>query len=653
MQQVTISNDTDAAKYTGTPNHENMTRSTLFLIATLLTVLRVSAQNPTLSPLVTGLTTPVGLTHAGDDRLFVTQQNGWIRIIKDGEILSPPFLNISSLISTGGERGLLGLAFHPDYTDNGYFYVNYTASGNGATRISRFSVSNDNPNIADASSEQIILSIPQPYSNHNGGHIEFGSDGFLYIGMGDGGSGGDPQNFSQNNMSLLGKMLRIDVNTAQGYLIPPDNPFADDDFTSDEIWAFGLRNPWKFSFDRETGDMWIGDVGQNNWEEVNFQPAASTGGENYGWRCYEGNVAYNLSGCGPQEQYTFPVHVYPNQPGTGCSVTGGVVYRGERFPALYGTYFYADFCSNLVWGLSDNGEGGWINTSFGNLGASSIAAFGEDACGEVYIVGRSPGVVYLLKDNECADAVIQAEPGTSLCDSDSIILNAGCHTQGIDFQWHLNGEIIEGATGHELSVTVPGNYAVEVLAGSCSSFSEPLDILGSEYNVQFSNEPDSIYCLEEGLWVLYQPEAIPPGGVYTLNGDTIDTPFFPGSLGAGSHVLTYSVADEEGCMGSASVTLKVQICQVNTEDIHSPGIMAQISPNPTYGAGLLKIQPPATGEMQIVVTNMTGRVLFKKVLDASTESTEWSLDKPGPAGLYYFRIFGNGGTAVLPWMVVQ
>lgn len=342
-----------------------MQKSFAFLCFIFLCSLQLTAQNiPVidLETFATGLNQSIGLTHAGDDRLFVIEQGGRIRIVmSDGQVLPTPFLDIDARInSDANERGLLGLAFHPNYAENGYFYVNYS-DNSGDTRLSRFSVSESDPNIADPDSEVILLTENQPFSNHNGGHVAFGPDGYLYTGLGDGGSGGDPDNYAQNRQTFLGKMLRIDVDNGDPYAIPPDNPFANDDFTLDEIWALGLRNPWRFSFDRETGDLWIGDVGQNAWEEIDFQPANSPGGENYGWRCYEGNTAYNLSQCGGITDLTDPIHVYQNNFSTGCSVTGGYVYRGSEFPKLQGFYLYTDYCSGRIWTLFRNNDGEWQN----------------------------------------------------------------------------------------------------------------------------------------------------------------------------------------------------------------------------------------------------------------------------------------------------
>lgn len=334
------------------------------------------SQEFTLEEFATGFTNPVEIVHAGDERLFVVQQGGQIIVVNpDGSKNSTPFLNISSIISSGGERGLLGLAFAPDYASSGKFYVNYTNSS-GNTVIARYTVSSD-PNVANPTGT-ILLTVNQPFSNHNGGNIHFGPDGYLWISMGDGGSGGDPQNFGQNKNSLLGKMLRIDV-SGETYTSPSDNPFVGTD-GADEIWSYGLRNAWKFSFDRETGDVWIADVGQNAIEEINKMPSTEAG-LNYGWRCYEGNNTYNTSGCASQETMTFPVAVY-NHSGGRCSITGGYVYRGELYPNLTGKYFFADYCS---------GEIGWVdqeeNLEFITDTSNFFATFGENLQGELFVGG--------------------------------------------------------------------------------------------------------------------------------------------------------------------------------------------------------------------------------------------------------------------------
>lgn len=350
-----------------------------------------------------GFNRPVDIAHAGDNRLFIVEKGGIIRIASlDGQpTTAPVFLDISDRVEADpSEAGLLGLVFHPDYDTNGYFYVNYTHDKEGqlVTRISRFEVMAGLPDEADPGSELILLEIEQPFGNHNAGDLNFGPDGTLYFGLGDGGDSGDPGDRAQDLTVLLGKMIRINVDPDAGdppdcgggsapYSVPPTNPFVDGPGQNcDEIWAYGLRNPWRFSFDRLTNDMFIGDVGQGQWEEIDFQPAASNGGENYGWRCYEGNHEYNTSGCGDVDNYVFPIHEYEHESGR-RSVTGGYVYRGNQSPSLQGHYLYADYGTGEIWGLTPNGGGDWTNTLLvtNSDSVGLVSSFGEDANGELYL----------------------------------------------------------------------------------------------------------------------------------------------------------------------------------------------------------------------------------------------------------------------------
>lgn len=363
----------------------------LILIAGIFISTMLFSQELELELIADGFSNPLEIKHAGDDRLFIVEQGGQIKILNpDGSINPTPFLNISSLVSSGGERGLLGLAFHPNYTNNGFFYLNYTNTS-GNTQISRFTVSSD-PNVADENSELQMLSYIQPFTNHNGGHIAFGPDGKLFISSGDGGSGGDPQNNSQDLTTLLGKILRLDVDLPAPH-IPADNPFIGNPDALDEIWAYGVRNPWKFSFDTETSDLWIADVGQNAWEEINKMPSTEAG-LNYGWRCYEGTNPFNTAGCPPVEELTFPIAEYANS-GSRCSITGGYVYRGDVFPAIEGLYFFADLCSGEI-GTVDQDE----NLTFhGNFGAGTITSFGVDHQNNLYLAAFSGGSIYKVNDN--------------------------------------------------------------------------------------------------------------------------------------------------------------------------------------------------------------------------------------------------------------
>ena len=345
---------------------------------------------------VTGLASPVFLTAPrGDVRLFVVEQGGTIRIVEGGALRGAAFLDISGRVQSGGERGLLGLAFAPDYADSGQFYVNYT-DVNGDTIIARYRVGED-PGIADPGSAEILLTIRQPFGNHNGGTLTFGPDELLYIGMGDGGGAGDPGNRAQNDAILLGKMLRIDVSggPGSGYAIPPSNPFAGQALPLPEIWAKGLRNPYRFSFDRVMGDLYIGDVGQSEREEISVESVGSAGGRNFGWRLMEGSACFNpASGCN-DGSLTLPVHDYGHGGGR-CSVTGGYVYRGS-IASIFGHYFFADFCSGEVISFVWDGAGGITNLTDRTAalapagGFQSITGFGEDGFGELYIVQFGSG----------------------------------------------------------------------------------------------------------------------------------------------------------------------------------------------------------------------------------------------------------------------
>ncbi len=342
-----------------------------------------------------GLSSPVGMTHAGDGsgRVFFVEQRGRIMAGVDGSLLPEPFLDIVDRVgSQASEQGLLGLAFHPDYESNGYFYVNYT-DRNGDTVIARYSASSDNPDRADPGSEFVLLRQDQPFANHNGGAVVFGPDGYLYLGLGDGGSGGDPQGNAQNTNTWLGKILRIDVDGGEPYAIPEDNPFAGGG-GSPEIWAYGLRNPWRLAFDRQTGDLYIGDVGQGTYEEIDFQAADSTGGENYGWNTMEGPDCFESDTCS-QEGLVAPVAWYNTHVEGTCSVTGGYVYRGQAMPEWNGIYLFGDFCGGQVWGLLRDSNGAWQNTPlFRHDGA--ITSFGEDEQGEIYLVDYA-GSAYRLE----------------------------------------------------------------------------------------------------------------------------------------------------------------------------------------------------------------------------------------------------------------
>lgn len=369
------------------------------------------AQAPLTTELVVqGLTSPTDVAAAPGDntRLFVVQRGGQVRVIENDVLLATPFLDIDPIVQSGGEQGLLGIAFHPDYQNNGRFFLNYTTNG-GATRVSEFAVTAD-PNVASPTVVQTIAAISQDFSNHNGGCIQFGPDGMLYVGMGDGGSGNDPNNRAQTLSQRLGKMLRYDVDLPIPF-IPADNPFVGTPGVPGEIWMLGLRNPWRFSFDRMTGDLWIGDVGQGQREEIDFIPAGTGSGGNLGWRCLEGTRCTGLSGCSCTDTSLIPPIQEYTHSGGNCSITGGYVYRGAAIPSLQGTYFYADFCSNKIWSLEYDGMNvqNFVDRTLElrpQTGGSitGISTFGEDGDGEMYIATLSGRLYRIIEEPPACEA---------------------------------------------------------------------------------------------------------------------------------------------------------------------------------------------------------------------------------------------------------
>lgn len=429
------------------------------LLLLLLTTFLTFGQNPDVDILqfASGFNRPVDIQNAGDDRLFIVEQPGTIRVLNsDGSVNGTPFINIA-VNDNGNEQGLLGLAFHPDYATNGFFYVNYTRN-NGDTQISRYTVSSGDPNVADPNSEFQILDVDQPFGNHNGGGLAFGDDGFLYIALGDGGSGGDPGNRAQNPGLLLGKMLRIDIDnqdTGLNYAVPPTNPFVGDSSFRPEIWDLGLRNPFRFSFDDDTGAMWIGDVGQDNIEEID---RGTGGGHNYGWRCYEGNNPFNTSGCPDQSELTFPVAQYTHS-GNGpfkCSIVGGYVYRGTEFPTMQGLYFFSDICSDEI-GYVDATTPADITYSE-QFDGNTFVTFGEDIEKRLYIAGLS-GIVYRVVDADLlsVDDVTQ-ETAVSIYPTpanDQLTIEFSRFTQAETLTiFDITGKLVKSFSIQDLTTTV-------------------------------------------------------------------------------------------------------------------------------------------------------------------------------------------------------
>ena len=586
----------------------------IFLMIAFATTAQVALLN-----FASGLGGITDIKHAGDERLFVVQQPGRIKILDLSGTVNPVnFLDITNKVSSGGERGLLGLAFSPGYSNDGYFYVNYTNTS-GNTVISRFSVTQSNPNKADSLSEMILLTVNQPFSNHNGGHIAFGPDGYLYIGMGDGGSGGDPQNNGQNPAALLGKMLRIDVSGGGAYTVPADNPFVNTPGYEPEIWALGVRNPWRFSFDRITGDMWIADVGQGQWEEINFQPSSSGGGENWGWRCYEGNDPYNLTGCLGMANYDFPVHVYPHSgSNSGCSVTGGYVYRGAEYPSLFGRYFYADYCSGLLGSVNfdNNCNGNFTNTYYGNIANINPTTFGEDMYGNLYI-GGSSGTIKLIADTtNCSPvAFLTCEDTITVCDPTyTLSTPAG---QNFLYQWYHDGNLIANADTALYTATQNGLYNVVVYNSQfCSnqSFWVYLNFVSPPI-VSFTGL-DTSYCVNDNSVTLM---GTPAGGTFSGNGIN-GINFDPSLAGSGLHTITYTYTDvATGC----------------TEN----SLMATL----VYGV----TQPVITQNADTLFTNVTGTIQWLDSTLSVITGANGNYFIPQQNGNYYVQYTDTNGCNVL------
>jgi glucose/arabinose dehydrogenase/regulation of enolase protein 1 (concanavalin A-like superfamily) len=430
-----------------------------------------------ITQLATGFTDPTDIEStgiAGDNRLFIIEQPGTIKIVRtDGTKLATPFLNITSKVKSygsAGEQGMLGLVFSPNYASNKFFYVTYTNSV-GALVLSRYSRDAVNTDLADPNSEQIIITVAHPNNeNHNAGDLHFGPDGFLYVTTGDGGGAGNTSNTAQNLTSLQGKMLRLDVNGGTPYAIPPTNPYAGSATNKQEIWASGLRNAWRFSFDRTTHDLWIGDVGQDTREEVDFQQVGATGGKNFGWRCYEGNAAYNTTGCAAKSTYVFPVGEYDHASNR-CAVIGGYVYRGSQYPAMAGRYFFADYCSGQIYSLKPDGSGGWTQELLGPLNISP-SAFGEDNNGELYITDLPNGTIYhlttstVLTDTTAPTvSVTSPSSGATVSGTANISANATDDVGVTKVEFYVDGSIKSTDT------TSPYNFSWDTTSSANSSHS--------------------------------------------------------------------------------------------------------------------------------------------------------------------------------------
>lgn len=469
-----------------------------------------------------GLTNPLGIAHAGDDRLFVVEQGGLIRIVEpDGTVNATPFLDLTGIVSQdGGERGLLGLAFHPGYEQNGWFFVNYTRATDGNTVIARYTVDSSNPDQANSGSEVVLFDIDQPNSNHNGGQLFFGPNGYLFISLGDGGGSGDPGDNAQNPGTLLGKMLRIDVDVqdAPYYSVPDDNPFVDDEATLDEIWDMGLRNAWRNSFDRYTGDLWIADVGQEELEEINFEPA-NTGGFNYGWNCYEGDQAFDTEGCESASAYEFPVYTYSHPAGGCASVTGGYVYRGALYNGLFGHYLFGDYCTGDLFQIVRNNDE-FTTTQLGTFETYQFTSFGEDQYGELYVAYINEGQIRkVVETSDCNPVARIMETGFPVDPGpdNTYTLHAFYHPS-LEYQWYQNGDLLSGETAPSLEVSEESVYTVEVLnpANGCQSTSPEVEVSFNTSSIA-GLQADDLYVYPNPAQSIIYIEGLPNVGTTQIS----------------------------------------------------------------------------------------------------------------------------------------
>lgn len=590
-----------------------------------------------LEPVGSGFSIPVDIKHAPmDDRLYIVEKGGRIRIMDlAGTTLPVPFLDIDPIVnSIANERGLLGMAFHPDYANNGYFFVNYTGN-DGNTRISRFSRLTTDPDQADPNSELNLLTVMQPFSNHNAGDLAFGPDGYLYVGLGDGGSGGDPGNRAQNPKEFLGKMLRLDVDSSIPYGIPTDNPFAQSADTFPEIWALGMRNPWRISFDRMTGDFWIGDVGQDTWEEVDMEPAGSPGGLNYGWRCYEGFAPYNTNGCGPADSYVPPIQVYANTNAIGCSITGGYVYRGSKQPSLFGKYIYTDYCTGIFWSLEPDGNGGWTNTELANLNNQEFASFGEDINGELFVAAIGQGIIYRITTpcSLTAQAIGGFVSCPDTCDGEILLeINGGC----APYSYEITGGPNPNDPPVGLTDLCAGTYEIVITdCSGCTSEVSAEVVVPDQVPFGLEQDGDSLVADEGYLtydWYLDD----------TLVGTTSDPWWTPSASGT-----YYVIATGSDDCPRLSNTVEVQVSSLT--GFEQSGLV--VFPNPVRDRMTIQAGQPVQGSL--ILLDVAGREICRRNVDLKAgEQVDWWMADVA-SGAYFLRWQSKDGISVGRGVVIS
>ncbi|MEO8147855.1 MAG: PQQ-dependent sugar dehydrogenase [Bacteroidia bacterium] len=588
---------------------------------------------------------PVGIYNCGDDRLFVLLQNGQIYICDlNGVINTTAFLNIFSRVNqNGGEQGLLGMAFHPNYAVNGYIYVNYINLA-GNTVISRFTRSATDVNRMDETTEMVLMNITQPYSNHNGGCMQFGKDGYLYIGQGDGGSGGDPDNRSQNDLEKLGKILRIDVNNGTPYSSPPSNPYYGSSSVLPEIWAKGLRNPWRWSFDSYTGDMWIGDVGQSLYEEINYQPAASPGGMNYGWRCYEGNHVYNTSvNCPVSTSITYPVYEYVHSPAGGCSVSGGYVYRGGLNGELFGKYIFSDYCSGKMRMIEKVSKTSFIETDLNDQADWEIVSFGEDRYGELYAVCYTSGMIKKLSSGGCTPtAFIKGNAAVTACTGTAYTLES-VYAVGLTYQWYKNNVVIAGAVSSSYTTTVNGTYKVVVTkTGGCSATSNSVQVTFAP-TAKITASGPTTFCA--GGSVVFNATT-GTGLTYLWKRNNVNIAGATVSSYTATQAGTYKVkiTNANGCTKTSNALTVTINCKL-AENWQQEELAVDIVPNPATDFVSISLQGLPNHEYIAMMYDMVGKKINEWKVTTNDESTgSQTIDVSNfTKGVYNIIIVGENG----------
>lgn len=609
-----------------------MKRILLFVTAFFFNSQNGFSQSVTLEEHAVGFNWLIGFEHApGDDRIYAFQKDGFIKIVNtDGSVDGTPFLDISDQENNmfNNEHGLVGLAFHPDYQSNGYCFVFYNEVGTGDVKVVRYERSAGDPDQLDKSTETLLLTWPHPIPNHVGGCLKFGHDGYLYIASGDGSTGGDPEGNAQNLQSYLGKILRIDVDNGTPYSIPPDNPFASNSDALPEIYAYGLRNPWRFSFDEMTGDLWITDVGQDEREEIDFQAFGTAGGQNYGWNCKEGTLTYDDTACDDNAIYTNPLFEYQHELAAGdCSISGGVVYRGTEFADLYGKYIYTDFCSGRIWALSKDGDVVESNIEMGDFVQNDFTILDQNEKGELFVAGFFSNKIYKVVSENCMPvSVILGPSQIDLPTGGTVELTLHANTD-YDIQWYRNSSPITGATSLELTVNEEGNYLAIVTNpnNGCSSASNDV-FIGEAGSNEFSITGLEEVC--EGATVVYTINNQPPngsifdfaiGGGMLIGGGAFDELIIEwGPPGIGLIIL--NVTHPDGTLETAEITVNIFANDIipvgivfNASCDESDGAIEMatqgtgpFSYNWSNGASSSTITNLAAGEYTVTVSNELG-----------------------------------------------